>query len=122
MTDRELDALVAEHVMELGEIRTGMLSGNNYYTNDHGRQCIPRYSTSIASAWEVVENCAPGGIVHIKKHSEVMQNLSGPKGLMYAACVTLDYGNHYKACADTAPKAICLAALKACGVEVDEWN
>lgn len=102
MTDRELDALVAEKVF------------NQKYKVAIWE--MPYYSRDIAAAWEVVE-----------KIIELYPDL--PFGVEYSFCGTSegykwyaelnpepDFGPKYMA--DTAPKAICLAALKAVGVEV----
>lgn len=120
---RELDALVAEKVMGLtrhdesyvtesiGKVlrfvwRDGC--GDCVYSGD---MFLPRYSTNIADAWEVVERLVstpgPNG-----DHHSVQVDYSGD------AVVVIDENEDWQvsAIADTAPLAICLAALKAKGV------
>ena len=98
----ELDALVAEKVMGLG---------NDWclHVGVHppcGSPCPIDYSTDIAAAWQVVEkignaslvNHASGGAWHVEFE-------------LKGGSLPYDTG-------DTAPHAICLAALKAVGVEL----
>lgn len=100
---RELDALVAVRVM-----------GWEIY------QQVPEYSTSIEAAWDIVE--------HMKKnHTHGVFSITGPSDDHNKwFCIfekkwrghNLEAASHYDwPSADTAPHAICLAALKACGVE-----
>lgn len=87
---------------------------------------IDDYSTSISDAWQVVEKLVKEGDEHpVNLHKglpafgdhatpfEVYKNYAGYPGW---TC----YFHDYEVCvhADTAPLAICLAALKAVGVEV----
>ena len=120
---RELDALVAEKVMGLtrhdesyvtesiGKVlrfvwRDGC--GDCVYSGD---MFLPRYSTNIADAWEVVEKLVstpgPNG-----DHHSVQVDYSGD------AVVVIDENEDWQvsAIASTAPHAICLAALRAKGV------
>lgn len=165
MTNRELDALVAEKVMGLVVIQNWkcgyMPDCGNYeatmpaFTDDtftekiypltpssefdslydergpvyelhKGIEPVPFYSTDIAAAWLVVEKLAQDGDEHpacIQKglpaygdHDtpfEVYKNYAGYPGW---TCYFADY--EVCAHADTAPLAICLAAIKAVGVEV----
>ena len=124
---RELDALVAEKVMGLPDVgrysREDMRSlewthyGKNgdvhdfYYLLDEDnnpRWSVPRYSTSIAAAWEVVEKLTgDDGDFSFKLHNYDCDweatYLNGPRSIQI------------KSIAATAPLAICLAALKAVG-------
>ena len=87
--NRELDARIAEEVM--GHI--------NFYG---GEYIGPHYSTQIADAWLVVEKL--GGVVGIDRFPKY----DDPDEWYW------DVGfNKGTAQADTAPLAICLAALKA---------
>jgi hypothetical protein len=107
---RELDALVAEKIFG------AKLIANPFGTDPHcdfpGRQLgkefgkLPKFSTDIAAAWEVLEALKKrGAMVHVhftesqwmaswRKHND-------PPSLVISAF------------AKTAPHAICLAALKA---------
>ena len=105
---RELDALVAEKVMGLE--RVGYLYKYREYTESpgHGNMSekdIPPYSTSIAAAWEVVEKLAYEG-----KAAFALEFLKyEPKTWVAEFGIgVFDEGK-----ADTAPLAICRAALKA---------
>lgn len=107
---RELDCAVAEKVM--GWTRVPAESGRKElwaYPEMHPEANmwnveVPNYSTDISTAWKVVEKI--GNIV-----------LSGPEAESNKWLATFDtekgssWGN-------TAPHAICLAALKAVGVDV----
>jgi hypothetical protein len=108
---RELDALVAEKVMGWKWIGPDEFNDNRHLTlgGQKVQARIPDYSTDIAAAWDVVEKMRP-------TFNLVLE------------CVSLEYNCHVarpghldekvNVRADTAPLAICLAALKACGVEV----
>jgi len=87
---RELDTLVAEKVMGLNHDK---LDGYPAY-----------YSTDIAAAWEVVEKLIPDCFLTLQwiEGWEVSHFEPGPYG-----------GHMHLAHGDSAPHAICLAALKA---------
>ena len=96
---RQLDALIAERVM--GK-KVDQSSGVDICFEDGPP--IPRYSTNIADAWLVVEKFE---IVEVEK-------------LYHAYIAAVHVENRvYSVQANTAPLAICLAAFKAVGVEVD---
>jgi hypothetical protein len=109
---RELDALVAEKVMgwvwqpdeKGGHYRDG--NGETFATGRTlGQPECPKYSTSIAAAWDVVELLASKGLdvtVFVHPDGRAATCEIGFKG---------DLG--IEPTADTAPHAICLAALKA---------
>ncbi len=110
---RELDAVVAEKVMGLS-VRPIEVIGASGVHADVGTVDLPRrmpdgrmgvhaaplpaYSTEIAAAWEVVE----------KLRSPVFVLEWEPDRWLASFC-----GEDEDATADTAPHAICLAALKA---------
>ena len=117
MNNREIDALMAEKVMQwdgkhdINECEDGFYS----YCRNSGcfisgfalegsEKCEghPPYSSDIAAAWEVMDKMPQPGIYKRgsawRAHSEVATNAWAD--------------------AETAPMAICLAALKAVGVEV----
>ena len=105
---RELDALVAEKVM--GWV-WGIDDERLQYLVPAGAQLtrppLPHYSTLIADAWQVVEkigfmNLAFGDTSD--QHPNVTVRFWGEKA-----------GQSCYVEADTAPEAICLAALKAVG-------
>lgn len=87
---RELDALVAEHVMHQPIDKFALAQGVLYN--------IPPYSTSIAAAWEVVEKLAVVGSAVLKKENG------------WICVLGLETAD-----ANTAPLAICRAALKVVG-------
>jgi hypothetical protein len=74
---------------------------------------FPRYSTDIAAAWEVVEKLTAD------HEFRFQADYYGPfvQFIRYAEDKNGDHPD-YSSSADTAPHAICLAALKAVGVEV----
>jgi hypothetical protein len=97
---RELDLIVAEKVMGLTTMPERGCEGPWYFTEN--RWCaLPFYSQNISAAWEVVEKMKEDFCISLIKD------------LGYSA----DFGG-WLSDADTAPHAICLAALKAKGVEV----
>ena len=104
---RELDALVAEKVM--GWKRAGMKwedqngKDTGWFLTEHGSQeCDPfSPSTDISPALQVVEK-----VGNVK-----MEFLDDGRGYW------CEFRGRGEVHAPTAPHAICLAALKACGVE-----
>jgi Phage ABA sandwich domain len=96
---RDIDRLVAEEVMRYN------LSGLSHLTT-------PYFSTNIADAWRVVEKLIDEGYdINVYNHNKefnVEINIEeDDKHLWF-------YGE-----ADSAPLAICLAALEVVGVEVE---
>jgi len=75
---------------------------------DEYRSAAKPYSTDIAAAWSVVEKCVSDGMVFIVKGDGLRTGDFNPKW-------TVLCGNQERTDADTAPLAICLAALKAAG-------
>lgn len=118
MTPREIDALIAKHVMGLTVERKRFPfdylegdRGDPYdYIDTQTNWPIPDYTTSVSDAWRVVQQM---------QHDYWRLRLVGmPKGEWMARFWKYDTGEAEKAVADTAPMAICLAALEAKGVEV----
>jgi hypothetical protein len=72
----------------------------------------PPYSTEIAAAWKVVEKAAEGQFI------EVYNAVLDPQAKEMDWNCRIGKNGEFEASAKTAPHAICLAALKACGVEV----
>ncbi len=107
LSDRELDALVAEHVMELPEIYSGMYDTGDFGDADKSKP-IPHYSTDIAAAWQVVEKFLKDGVAR-----EV-----GVSILNATTCAEFDeeFTTIGMAVEETTPRAICLAALRTKGV------
>jgi len=93
---RELDALVAEYVM-------------NWPTMHPLSRLRPLYSTDIAAAWAVLEKLRSLGF-----NVELQGDADGWE------CLFLDYPEIGRCEGDTAPFIICLAALEAVGVEVGD--
>ena len=104
---RELDALIAEKVMGL-TLGPAPMSANFEITcvklGDHKWRNISYYSTDIGAAWEVVENLGESNFALARGQEHWTAGFSTTNGMA---------GEN----ADTAPEAICLAALKT--VEVD---
>jgi hypothetical protein len=98
---RELDALVAEDVMRLRVCRDYGFRGNHVVVNDLGIVIaeIARYSTDIAAAWQIVEYFYRAGW----GAGAEMDGHTGCRAFV----------GQFTAEADTAPFAICLAALLA---------
>ncbi len=121
MTDRELDARVAEKIMELKPAlveddmtvftrgREWLLRGDWYYEGDGFVDEVPYYSTDIAAAWKVIERLQQRGIW--------LCSLEGKWKNLYR--VILEWRReglqHAQVMESSAPLAICLAALEAVG-------
>lgn len=109
---QELDAKVAEVVMGWIDIHTfgldnGRLSG--YPPGEQKTFPVPHYSTDIAAAWQVVEKLLKDGY---EVHFHCL-----PDGRFHCLIMTdngeIDAGILlWEARADTAPHAICRAALE----------
>ena len=108
---RELDALVAEKVM--GQ---GFIFYNNFQEKNGNKSPLPDnvapYSTSIAAVWEVVEQLRTKGFWFL-----IEQERPDINSEWVAAFTNFEANADGSERADTAPLAICLAALKAVGVE-----
>ena len=117
LSARERDALVAREV----------LGYTDYWPEGAAMNMerVPYYTTDIAAAWEVVEKMRERGL--LVEVGNRAQSVGVGKG-WYAFAVSPDY----EACDEcgapydpdysvgaTAPEAICIAALRACGVEVE---
>ncbi len=114
---RKIDALVAEHVMGLkkGRKKQGYSMFEYHYEvkeydvwiDEEGNSHHPRrYSSDISAAWEVVEKL---------RYISIMPWKEGK----WNATAKHEEFTFVQSIQDTAPLAICLAALKAKGVEVD---
>jgi hypothetical protein len=135
---RDIDALVAEKVMGL-EVTDKIVSapGNGYDSyrmkNDQGGQYVhlcmdfwasacPKYSFRIDAAWQVLEKLDDPAIAKYES-GWICTNLGSDfwhAAEMSAEEFAENFGkNSYIGFADTASKAICLAALSAFGIKVD---
>lgn len=112
---RELDALIAEKVMgwptfapqALGLLNNHLLFGQTKgeqclicARNDDTKECLPHFSTNIAAAWTVVEK------LYMLVWREDLDGTWGARSLKYMIEKTGISRS------DSAPHAICLAALK----------
>lgn len=138
MNDRELDALVAEKVMGWEWVKDNPARGPSHYREQRfieragfaeshpsfivpaiGSEPVaswnepPHYSTKIEGAWMVVEKLSGGRSENFSIHrtgdrwSARFRDIESPDKPDFSE-------------ADTAPKAICLAALKAVGEKREE--
>ena len=113
---RELDALVAEKVMGHSVL---VLEGHPFIYHPEGyQQAVPKYSTDVADAWEMVDKLSKDGyFMHIYGHDarwsvgyispSLSRRWNKEKVEIEGLCKS-----------ESAPLSICLAALKAVGVEV----
>ena len=116
---RELDALVAEKVMGYARKRDDC---NTYWVDADGFEPSHShdYSTDIAAAWELLdtisrrEHLTTSYSVQFDDKSGkflvIIQDWYRSSGMMKGS-----YPSEYT---DTAPHAICLAALRACGMDI----
>ena len=114
-----LDALVAEKVLNLKRVMMPITDDTFAFVWEPGAIFIlPKYSTDIAATWEVVEkmraNEFTGSVDFMPCYYRVLFHRIGidPAFSTHQEMVAVG------AEADTAPHAICLAALKAAGVEI----
>lgn len=104
---RKLDALVAEKVMGWKDCEGGRGSAP-----EGGRFLVPHYSDGMGPAWEVVEKLRSDSNNHM---IEIFWDCDT------WFCVIQSHNKELvKEWCETAPHAICLAALKAVGVEVKD--
>ena len=118
---RELDALVAERVMgwkiaehyPYGGSHGGIPNANGTLRGVYIRS-VPFYSTDIAAAWGVVEHIFSEGLggVAVDRYNVEMIH---PDYGVWVCCIVMrkDLQPSISINGDTAPHAICLAALKA---------
>lgn len=126
MTDRELDALIAENVMGW-EIRWLGCEPHHYWEPDDGRggrwnDRLPEYSTDIAAAFQVVEKmkrvrlwfscCYQTGA--LRDDLSAMAWSCRFRGFKRGESIEGFHGDK------SLPRAICLAALKAVGVNPEQ--
>lgn len=103
MTDRELDALVAEKVI-------GRTFPSGTIVGDPVAKCVPHYSTDISAAWQVVEEMRDNGwnfVIGVFEKGAAALFCRGAAAMADATYV------------DIASRAICLAALEALSVGID---
>lgn len=128
---REMDVLIAEKVMQLdhyehrweadGECEkckcvTDFHSGRIYlnYKKIDYRDCTnpDPYSTDISAAWEVVDEIKDKwGMVNLEYSHD--KELDPPDADKWSVYFDIDFDDSFMAFADTAPLAICRAALLA---------
>jgi hypothetical protein len=121
MTDRELDALVAEKVMgwiigyPLADAPDGMPPRPPGDTRSHYDYpvLVPAYSTDITAAWQVVEKMEDLGY-----HWRFANVIPSSDPIVYTMKF-MRMDTDAKETEFTAPLAICRAALKAVEVEND---
>ena len=104
---RELDSLVAEKVMGLTK------EDLDRWDDTRGRPEPKHYSTDIVAAWEVVELLKRRYVLALRMAFPTSDHPDGWEVLRFDGEVF-----HLLGIADTAPEAICKAALRA--VEVKE--
>lgn len=104
---REIDALIAERVMEYPVKHRKTPVSDYWVCILHTWIKLPPYSTDIAAAWEVVEK------INLLGERGWLRKESGGGWEYYE----YEYDFEPVITADTAPMAICLAALKLKGVD-----
>ena len=115
---RELDALVAEKVMGLTVCRNEACEGcdSDMWMLDGtiwSRDPLTHYSTDISAAWEVVEK--------VRSEGQRIDLWDGPSGWRVRFATESRAHRPPVPCAsESVAHAICLAALKAVGYEVDD--
>ena len=120
----ELDALVAERLLGLEVFR----SNGKHYLDETGNTILPRYSLDIAMAWKVVESCSSQGIqlqitdVGNNGGWQVKRVDTGTVNKTVGSFAREEYERkETSASHENVSTAICLAALKSIGTEI-EWE
>jgi len=119
-TGRDLDAIVAEKVMGWTDVKKQSIAnamGQAVMTDYVGLPVpgapqpvlVPRYSTMIQEAWKVADR--------LRGETQFVAVISGkgPQGVQPWICKVNREGSFLEERAETAPLAICLAALKGLG-------
>lgn len=113
LTNREIDALVAESVFNLN-IVTGVWPLMHRVDEDcnccYRKKAVSYYSIDIAAAWEAASRV---GLFE----TYMMHNIADNDWRVFHGWSEYSVDNYF-AKADTAPMAICLAVLKLNGVEI----
>jgi len=117
---RNIDALIAEHVMGWHKGATG--NAHVYYNCHEIYQdlvCAFRPSTGIQAAWKVIEIMWQGDIFGVHKDTHDGWHITGHYGKAEIdSYVGLRFSEQNETSfKETFCKAICLAALKAKGIE-----
>lgn len=120
---RELDLLVAEKVMgyKIAEVKGDAVVSSKISAGSNDNPWLNKelkpYSTDIAAAWEVVEKMKKEFI-----QTEIIIWQTGHKARISKFAGTslnvIALINHVEAEGESAAHAICLAALKAKGIEI----
>lgn len=115
---RELDALIAEKIMGLYREPSSKYGSPQMYSNRDPKTglctilgSLEHYSTDIASAWKVLEKITTA-------YGEIWIGRSETETTSHYECYIHFQECTFKAQAETAPHAICLAAIKL--IENDE--
>lgn len=118
MNLRKLDALVAEHIMDLGPTEEKVWRGRKdyYLKSDTAFVAVPMYTRTIGAAWDVVEKVDGLWTIDGQHH------IGWTASLVESSMREARYQNPFTASAETAPIAICLCALKSKGIDVSEWE
>ncbi len=142
MDNREIDALVAEHVMGWRWVEHGgfdwivppdvvpdiafFMWGHRIHDDKpqfsgEFENVLPHHSTDIAAAWKVVEAMrAAGWRLHIQDASSRGNSKSKDElGRPYWSAELERYEHCEYGYGPTVPRAICIAALRAKGVNVE---
>jgi hypothetical protein len=117
-TGRDLDAIVAEKVMGWLDVKKQSIANGQHVMDDYvglpqagapQPVLVPRYSTMIQEAWKVADR--------LRGETQFVAVISGkgPQGVQPWICKVNREGSFLEERADTAPLAICLAALKGLG-------
>ena len=109
---RRIDALVAEHVLNIKLLPNGWEQDDRKFYG-----YLPTYSSDIAAAWEVVRQ------FHLFRLERLENDIQGGE-TWSAEFIPAPYGSGETTCAiaDDPALAICLAALKAKKIELPTEN
>lgn len=113
---RKLDVLIGQHIFGFTIVDDKMLGRVDKFISKNGAIiALPQYSKHIASAWDVVEKIKA-------RNSEIFcLNFYYEKWHCGFERLHHDYIEN-EVSNESAPLAICLAALKAKNIDVSEWE
>lgn len=118
MDNRQIDALVAEKVMGLISGPIVEIIGGKAVNGRGDSVILPYYSEEIKAAWQVVTKLESRYCVTISTPS-VGNKYHCSIGLKTDEFIEKNFPPSFSAWGESAPLTICLAALKAAGVEIE---
>lgn len=115
---RELDALVAEKVMGWTPRGPHPIFASRVFATGHSDTFAPYFSSDVLAAWQVVQKMRELGWWMRLQSPFESDDSTWNAGFTAHSCTGWNGRPDHSGQGDTAPLAICLASLKALGVEL----